>query len=160
MSSTPSTGTGPQPVGLAEGAIKTVAGTGAYGYVSASDNGPGGQAQINYPRGVAMDKNGNLYIADTNNNRVRKVTPDGIITTFAGNGTTESTKDNVPATSTSLNRPWGVAADDAGNLYIADSRNQRVRKVAPDGIITTFAGNGTAGQATDNVPATSTSLDS
>ncbi|MEU2510791.1 hypothetical protein, partial [Streptomyces syringium] len=86
------------------------------------------------------------------------VDPDGIITTIAGNGTTEDTEDDVPATSTSLNRPWGVTLDETGTLYIADTNNNRVRTVSPDGIITTIAGNGTTENTEDNVPATSTSL--
>ena len=118
-------------------AITTIAGNGTYGY--SGDGGPATAAQLNWPRAVAVDSAGNIYIADTESNRIRKVSA-GVITTVAGNGTRDFDKDKVPATSAPLNWPQSVAVDAAGNLYIADSFNNRVRKVSKDGIITTVAG--------------------
>ena len=109
------------------------------------DNGPATSAELNYPDGVAVDSAGNLYIADTCNNRIRKVS-NGVITTVAGNGTPGFSGDNGPATSAQLNYPDGVAVDSAGNLYIADTGNNRIRKVS-NGVITTVAGNGTQATA-------------
>jgi hypothetical protein len=110
---------------------------------------------------VAVDTNGNLYIADTGNGRIRKVAVDtGVITTVAGNGTPGYSGDGGPATSASLEGPNGVAVDANGNLFIADSGNHRIRKVAADtGVITTIAGNGTAGYSGDDALAASASLD-
>ena len=129
--------------------------TGNGGY--SGDNGPATNAELNLPYAVAVDGGGNLYIADTNNNRVRKVSvASGIITTVAGNGTAGYSGDNGPATSAELNSPQGLAVDAAGNLYILDTKNNRIRKVAAvSGMITTVAGNGTAGYTGDGGPATS-----
>jgi len=137
------------------GIISTVAGNGMPG--SSGDGGPATSASLNSPAAVAVDAAGNLYVADTLNNRVRKVGPSGIISTVAGNGTQGFSGDGGPATSASLANPWGVALDAAGNLYIADYRNNRIRKVSPTGIITTVAGGGTAYPG-DGGPATSASL--
>ncbi|GGR31416.1 NHL repeat-containing protein [Streptomyces netropsis] len=156
MTTSPSTGTGPQPVGLADGAIATVAGNGVAGFIS--DGGPGALTRVYHPLGVTVDKNGVLYIADQHNHRVRKVTPNGIITTAAGDGTGGYISDGGPAVATRLHYPGGVAVDDAGNLYIADTHNHRVRKVTPNGIITTVAGNGEAGYVSDGGPAMATRL--
>ena len=103
-----------------------------------------------------MDSAGNLYIADTGNIRIRKVS-NGVITTVAGNGTVGFSGDNGPATSAQLSGPSGVAVDSAGNLYIADADNGRIRKVS-NGVITTVAGNGAHGFSGDNGPATSAQL--
>jgi hypothetical protein len=136
--------------------ITTVAGAGIAGY--GGDNGPATSAQLNYPYGMGPDSSGTLYIADHNNQRVRKVTADGVITTAAGTGTAGYSGDNGPATSAQLNNPMGVEVDPAGILYIADYNNHRVRKVTADGMITTVAGTGTAGYSGDNGPATSAQL--
>jgi sugar lactone lactonase YvrE len=138
------------------GTIATVAGNGTPGF--SGDNGPATSASLYSPSGVAVDAAGNLYIADTSNQRIRKVDTSGIITTVAGNGTGGYSGDSGPATSASLNYPYGVAVDAAGNLYIADESNQRIRKVDTSGIITTVAGNGTAGYSGDDGPAISATL--
>ena len=137
--------------------INTVAGNVPAGHsLYGGDNGPATSAQLASPLGVAVDSAGNLYIADTDNHRIRKVS-NGVITTVAGNGTAGFSGDNGPATSAQLNYPAGVAVDSAGNLYIADTDNNRIRKVS-NGVITTVAGNGTLGFSGDNGPATSAQL--
>jgi len=138
------------------GIISTVAGNNQQGY--SGDGGPGTQASLNYPTGVAVDAAGNLYIADRDNHRIRKVTPAGIISTAAGNGHGDYSGDGVPATQASLYHPWGVAVDTAGNLYIADRDNHRIRKVTPVGIISTVTGNVKSGYSGDGGPATQASL--
>ncbi len=125
------------------GLLYTFAGTGLSSY--SGDDGPAAQAQVNAPAGVALDSQGNLYIADTANNRVRRISPDGQITTVAGFGPAGFSGDGGHARSALLNRPMGVAVDSGGNLFIADTGNNRVRKVFPNGIIGTVAGNGNAG---------------
>jgi uncharacterized protein (TIGR03437 family) len=136
--------------------IQTVAGNGIAG--SSGDGGSATSAELNGPRGVTEDIYGNLYIAEYYGQRVRKVTPNGTITTFAGNGKQGYSGDGGPATSAELNGPYRVTVDLAGNVYIPDSGNSRVRKVAPDGTITTFAGNGSSGYSGDGGPATSAVL--
>src|SRR5262249_43599938 len=128
------------------------AGNGTSGY--SGDGGPATSAQLNVPFGVAVDGAGNLYIADLRNSRIRKVTTDGLISTVAGNETTGYSGDGGPATSAQLNSPNGVAVDGAGNLYIADYSNNRIRRVTTDGLISTVAGNGTRGYSGDGGPAT------
>jgi sugar lactone lactonase YvrE len=140
---------------LSGGIITTVAGTGTPGY--SGDGGQATSAQLQYPVGVAVDAQGNLYIADSGNNRIRKVSG-GIITTVAGTGTAGYSGDAGPATSAQLQSPDAVTVDAQGNLYIADTGNHRVRKVS-GGIITTLAGNGTLGFSGDGGPATSAQLD-
>jgi len=121
------------------GDMATFAGTAT----SVGDGGPSIDARLDSPNGVAVDGSGNLYIADISANRVRKVTPSGTITTLAGNGQTGYGGDNGPSSSAILYMPYWVAVDSAGNVYIADSANGRIRRVnAATGIITTFAGGG------------------
>jgi sugar lactone lactonase YvrE len=138
------------------GIITTVAGNGTPGF--SGDGGPAIDAEFERPVGIALDANGNLYIADRENNRIRKVDAStGIVTTVAGNGTNGFSGDGGPATSAELFYPDNVALDAAGNLYIADTNNERIRKVdRATGIITTVAGSsnvptngdGDGGQAT------------
>ena len=120
------------------GTITTVAGTGEYGF--GGDGGPAVQALLRDPAGVAVDEAGNLYIADRENLRIRKVDSTGTITTFAGAGKYGSAVDTGPAVQAQLRSPAGVAVDGAGNLYIADSGRGRVFKVDSTGTITTVAG--------------------
>jgi sugar lactone lactonase YvrE len=146
-------GSGPQ-VAFTPGTITTVAGDGYNICVGQSNcggySGDGGQAtsaELSWPTGVALDGAGNLYIADLQNNRVREVNAaTGIITTIAGTGTGGFSGDNGPATSAELNAPNRLVIDGAGNLFISDFNNNRIRRVdAATGIITTFAGNGPVG---------------
>ena len=163
--------TGNQIQELSNGVLTTIAGTGAQGY--SGDNGPAASAQLSNPSGIAVDSTGNIYFADTGNQSIRKISK-GVITTVAGNGTAGFSGDNGPATSAQLNLqsgavscclpvnpsprlPGGLAVDTAGNLFISDSGNQRVRKVS-NGVITTIAGAGTPGFSGDGGPATSAEL--
>ena len=123
------------------GIITTVAGTGVAGF--SGDNGPALNAQLSGPSDVALDRTGNLYIGDQKNSRVRRVDTRGIITTVAGNGTFGYSGDGGSALSAALSYPTGIDVDDSGNLYIADQFNYRIRKVTPQGTISTTAGNGT-----------------
>jgi uncharacterized protein (TIGR03437 family) len=134
------------------GVITTVAGTGAAGF--SGDGGPATSAQLNLPYGIAVDLAGYLYIADLNNSRVRRVSPDGTINTYAGSGGQGSTGDGGPATSAQMLTPRNVAVDAAGNLYISEFGGHRVRKVTPDGRIATAAGTGIAGFGGDGGSAT------
>ncbi len=145
-------------VNLSTGIITTVAGTGTAGF--SGDGGPAISGQLNYPWGITLGGDGSLYIADLSNNRVRKVSPTGVISTVVGTGTRGYGGDSGPATLAQLNVPASVLVDVAGNLYVADSGNQLVRKVsATTGVIQTIAGY-TAGIPTgDGGPANTTSLD-
>ena len=133
------------------GLITTVAGNGAYAYYG--DGGPATRGALANPTGVVLDGSGNLYIADTANNVIRKVAVDGIITTIAGNGTAGYSGDNGPALGAQLNSPWFLALDGGGNIYVTDLGNNVVRKISSSGIITTVAGNGTVADTGDNGPA-------
>ena len=136
--------------------ISTVAGNGNAG--DSGDGGPATSAELNGPRGVTEDIFGTLYIAEFYGQRVRKVTPSGVITTLAGNGTAGYSGDGGMATSAELNGPYRVTVDLAGNVYIPDSSNSRIRKVAPNGTITTIVGNGQSGYSGDGGPATDAAL--
>jgi uncharacterized protein (TIGR03437 family) len=137
----------------AGGTIQTVAGNSTNGYYG--DNSLAIDAEFSSPFAAAVDSAGRIYISDSNNNRVRVVNPvTGIITTYAGNGYNLYGGDNGPAVNASVNRPEGLAVDTAGNLYIADYGNNRIRRVGTDGTITTIAGTGTAGSTGDGGPAT------
>jgi trimeric autotransporter adhesin len=138
------------------GVISTVAGNGLYEY--SGDGGLATSAALGYPTGVAVDASGNLFIADTFNNRIRRVTADGIISTVAGTGRAAYSGDDGPAVNAALNSPTGVALDQSGDLFIADSGNDRIRKLMRSGVISTVAGNGTTGYSGDGGPATSATL--
>ena len=125
----------------ADGSISTMAGGGKKPPATA-DGGPANEAQLNDPFDVTVDVAGNLYIAQEFEHRVRRVSPDGIITTVAGNGKAGFSGDGGPATQARLNGPTGLAVDSAGNLFISDRDDYRVRKVTPDGVISTVAGTG------------------
>ena len=122
------------------GIIGTVAGNGIAGY--SGDGGLATSAELNLPYGVAVDSAGNLYIAEYGGNRVRKVNTSGIISTVAGNGVPGYSGDGGPAISAELSVPCGVTLDAAGNIYIADMANYRIRKVDTLGTIGTVAGSG------------------
>jgi uncharacterized protein (TIGR03437 family) len=139
-----------------QGVITTFAGTGVAGY--SGDNGPATQAKIDTPEGVAVDRLGNVYIADSASVVVRRVDTNGVITTVAGNGQDGFSGDNGPATQARLSSPRGVAAGADGNIYIADAGNDRIRQVATNGVITTVAGNGQTGYNGDGISATQASF--
>jgi uncharacterized protein (TIGR03437 family) len=181
-----------------KGIINTVAGNGTLGF--AGDGSTATAANLNQPSGVALDSQGNIYIADTLNARIRRVSSSGTISTVAGNGLLSYSGDGGPATGAQLNGPLGIAADNIGNLFIADSQNgvvrivknraiasvgggtlviprsvatdaagnayvadaqdNRVRKIATDGTVTSYAGNGTNGFAGDGGPASNAQLSS
>ncbi len=136
---------------LSGGIIITIAGNGVPGY--SGDGGPAYAALLDNPTGLAVDGAGNVYIADSGNHAIRKIDTLGMIATVAGTGAPGFGGDGGPATAAQLNAPAGVALDSAGNLYIADSGNQRIREVAGDGTITTLAGSGLAGYGGDGGPA-------
>jgi uncharacterized protein (TIGR03437 family) len=135
--------------------MRTVAGGGAPG---AAAGGPASSAQMSFPGGITADVQGNLFIADQFASRVWKVSPDGMISAAAGNGTPGYSGDGGPATEARLRSPGSVAVDAQGNLLICDTSNYRIRKVSASGIITTTAGTGTRGHSGDGGPATSANL--
>jgi hypothetical protein len=140
-----------------DGTITTVVGTGEDAY--AGDDGPAVAAAIGAPRGLATLSDGTILIADTDNNRIRRVSPGGTITTVAGSGVAGFAGDGGPATLAQLSKPFGVAPLPAGGYLLADTGNDRIRKVAPDGTITTVAGDGVAGFGGDGGPGTAAELD-
>jgi sugar lactone lactonase YvrE len=135
-----------------DGSMTTIAGNGAYAY--RGDGGLARQAKLKRPMAVAVDGEGNIFIADIDCDCVRKVTLDGIIHTIAGNGSPGFTGDNGPAILSQLNQPLGIAADALGNVFIADRNNQRIRRIDGAGTITTVAGTGQAGFNGDGSDAT------
>jgi sugar lactone lactonase YvrE len=138
------------------GAIQTIAGAASASF--SGDGGPANLATLNVAVDVAADLAGNLLIADQFNHRIRKIAPDGTIATVVGTGAPGYSGDGGPAVNAQINTPTGICADAAGNLYIADVGNQRIRKVDASGIITTLAGNGSKGYGGDGGPATSASF--
>jgi uncharacterized protein (TIGR03437 family) len=146
------------------GTLTLVAGNSRAGF--AGDGGPAVQAQLNTPQGLALDKSGNLYIADSGNNRVRMVTPGGLISTFAGNGTVSpggtpnAYGDGGAATDAQLHLPMGVAVDSSGKVYIADTSDNTIRIVTTDGLINRFAGDSFAGFFADGQAATTAEVHS
>ncbi|RQO70380.1 hypothetical protein DBR43_20385 [Pedobacter sp. KBW06] len=123
--------------------VSTLAGTGALGF----QDGPGMTAQFNSVRGITMDPNGNLYVSDFRNNRIRKITPDGIVSTFAGS--TAGYADGT-GTAAKFNNPIGIIADRSGNLYVVDNGNSRIRKITAAGVVSTYAGSGEEGLLNGN----------
>jgi uncharacterized protein (TIGR03437 family) len=151
------------------GGVATVAGNGTGTFLvdctsprfapPPADDGPAVNAQLRYPLGVAVSRNGTMFIAEAFGNRVRKVSPNGIMTTVAGDGSCGGfSGDGGPAASARLYSPEALAVGNNGDLYIADIGNQRVRKVSSDGIISTLAGDGTAGFSGDGGRATAAHL--
>lgn len=132
------------------GLVTTLAGSGTPGAV----NGKGTAASFNSPYGLALDREGNIYVGDTANDLIRKISPDGIVTTFAGSG--EPGAADGKGTEASFNAPAGLAFDAAGNLYVGDVGNYKIRKINAQGVVTTVAGNGVMGFA--NGPAASASF--
>ena len=138
------------------GTITTVAGSGSPGF--SGDDGAATAAQLDQPAGVAAAADGGFLIADTNNHRVRRVSPGGTITTVAGVGTSAFTRDGGPAVAAAISSPTGVAAAPDGGFLIADQGNHRVRRVSPAGTITTVAGVGTNAFSGDAGPAIAAEL--
>jgi hypothetical protein len=139
-----------------DGTITTLAGTGQV--ASTGDGGQARAASLAYPEHVAVDSSGNIFIADTGVNKVRKVATSGVITTVAGTGTAGFSGDGGPATAAQLNWPSGLAVGGNGNLYIADRWNDRIRVVQPNGVINTVAGSANRGLAGDGGAATGAML--
>jgi serine/threonine-protein kinase len=142
----------------ADGVITTVAGTGERGY--SGDGGPATRAKLDQPEGLAFDTDGNLYISDSANDRVREVDADGTISTFAGDGKDGNEGEDVPATTGAVDDPNGLAFDANGNLYVSAVDAHVLRRIDPDGIITTFAGTGEPGAEGDGGPASEATLTS
>ena len=122
-----------------DGRIQTIAGTGEAGY--GGDNGPGLAAKLAHPMGIAVDSDSNVYVADRENNRIRKIGVDGTIRTVIGSGR-RGQSGNGAAPSISLDFPHGVAIDARGTLYVADTFNHRIRRLDPDGVVRVIAGTG------------------
>ncbi len=139
------------PILQAEGTISTIAGNGTRGY--SGDGGMATTAQMNQPWGIAVGSDG-VYVADFKSHCIRKIDNQGIITTIAGDGNQGYYGDGGVAIAAKLNQPQGITLDNNGNLYIADSQNHVIRKIDNQGIITTIAGNNTAGYCCEGISAT------
>ena len=137
----------PVDIELTDDVISTVAGNGIAGY--SGDGGPATSARMNFPNSLAIDAGANIYFVDRANHRIRKISPGGLISSVAGTGVPGFSGDGGPATNARLNDPTDVTIDGAGNLYIADCANYRVRKISPSGTISTFAGTGAYGYGGD-----------
>jgi uncharacterized protein (TIGR03437 family) len=129
-------------------------GAGTYG----GDSGPAASASLYAPQDMVFDPQGNLYVSDTNNNRIRKITTAGIIVTVAGVGVAGFSGDGGPAVNAAIHYPAGITSDSLGNVYFVDLLNQRIRKITPQGVISTVAGNGMAGYGGDGALATNAEL--
>ena len=138
------------------GTITTIAGNGSGGY--SGDGGLATAATLFYPNGLTTDRTGNIYFTDNTNHRIRKINTSGVITTIVGNGTEGFSGDGGPATDAEIEFGCGLKFDNYGNLYYADGLNNRIRMISPSGIITTFAGSGTAGFSGDGGPAIAADL--
>jgi secreted PhoX family phosphatase len=123
------------------GVVSTIAGNGSKG----SSNGTGTASSFNNPYGIAIDMAGNLYVADNGNNLIREITPDSVVTTYAGSSSMGAA--NGPAATATFNGPFGIAVDKAGNVYVGDSGNNLIRIITPAGMVNTFAGSGSVGLA-------------
>jgi streptogramin lyase len=139
-----------------DGTVSTFAGDGTPDF--GGDGGAATAAHLRFPSGVSVARDGGVLIADTGNNRIRRVAPSGIITTVAGDGTAGFSGDGGAATAARLDTPFGVAAAPDGGVLIADNENHRIRRVSPSGTIVTVAGTGTLGYSGDGGPATSSAL--
>ncbi len=138
------------------GVISTIAGTGISGF--SGDGGSAKLAKISFPTGVVVDSSGNVVFSDTGNNRIRRISTAGVITTIAGTGAAGFSGDGGPATSAKINNPRGLRFDGQGRLFLADSSNNRIRRINLQGIIVTVAGNGNPGHTGDGGPATGATL--
>ncbi|GAB6195335.1 NHL repeat-containing protein [Lysobacter xanthus] len=136
-----------------DGTISLVAGT-TCGY--SGDNGPATAAQISNPVNLTVDSAGNVLLSEYISNRIRRIDTSGVITTIAGTGAPGSTGDGGPATVATFTAPWGLATDGAGNLYVSELTGARIRRIAPNGIVTTFAGTGVPGYNGDGQAASVT----
>ena len=125
-----------------EGIVTTLAGSGTAG----SADGTGASASFNYPQGLVVDSKNNIFVCDSENNLIRKVTSEGVVTTFAGSGASGS-NDSATGTSATFRYPWGITIDSNDNLYISDYNNQKIRKITPEGVVSTFVGSGAIGQS-------------
>jgi sugar lactone lactonase YvrE len=140
-----------------EGKIYVFAGKGSAGF--SGDGGKATAGEFNQPAGIALDSAGNLFVADYGNHRIRRIAPDGTLSTMAGSSAFGSTGDGGPAVDAQLNQPAGVAVDAAGNVLVADTGNNRIRKIAPDGKIYSLAGSGLPGFFGENQDASIAQFD-
>lgn len=128
------------------GVVTTIAGTGSAG----SSDGTGTAASFNWPADVGVDSSGNVYVADQNNNTIRKITPAGVVTTFAGSASASGATDGT-GTAARFSCPQGLTVDSTGNVFVADSCNNTIRKITPAGVVTTFAGSSSVDGAIDGI---------